>query len=165
MSKRPRKPKKEDRATESDTILQFKDTAPIDPDEFAFAFNLGVAATTYRMPMKSPREYKLNIKSDGEMRSVQFADIPMNRMAFAIREHCGDDYDKFKSILARNIALIHVVRSDKAKSWMRIGPEAREIHPAVVEAAAVMPLDEKGEFDEGPFFKEVAEIALRMEAE
>jgi hypothetical protein len=143
-----------------------ENSPPVDPEDFAFALRLGVAAASYQMPMERPANFHFRLKTnDEDVQSFRLADIPMNRSGLAIREHCAEDSEKFKAIMMRQFALMRILRANRMKPWVREEGGERSIHPAVVEAAAVMPLDSDGAFQVQPFIERVSLIAQRMESE
>lgn len=142
---------------------------PVDPEHFTFALQLGSAAGTYRMPMKSPAEAGMTLEMpDGTVQGIGFTDVPLNRFAFAIRDHFGSDRKSFTSFMMRFFALQRLSDSKRMKKWVRKvegEPDAVEVHQAVSVAAATLPLSAKGSFDANVFFKKVEETARAMDEE
>lgn len=140
--------------------------APLDPEEFGFAVRVAVVAATYRMPMPSPAEHHLDIEfPDGDTQRLVPKDIPIHRAAFAILEHCSPDPEKFQSIMARHVALIAMTKLNEAKQWVREDKDGKLLHPALIEAAAVMQLRSHRGFEREAFFQRVASIADHMGAD
>jgi hypothetical protein len=137
--------------------------ASVDPDELAFAVALGQAAWRHRMPMESPSRYGFNLAADSGITRYTFRDVPLNRFALAIREHCGPDEAKFYAIMFRVFAFMRVQRSEHMRNWTKrcdADPEAILIHPAVIAAAATAPLSEQQPtFAPKAFFSRVENLA------
>ena len=68
-----------------------KEIRAVDVDDFIFAYSVGEAAASYRMPMESPAESGFKLTDGKETREYQLTDIPLNRAALAIRDHCEGD--------------------------------------------------------------------------
>ena len=136
---------------------------PVDPGDLAFALELGLAGADGRMPMESParREVTVEIKP-GHFETLNLKDTPVNRMWLAIRNHCGDDNNKFTSMFWRITALFAVSRTDQMKPWARENENEQLLHSATIEAAAVMPLHVAGDFEPAQFAERVGEIAKRV---
>lgn len=134
---------------------------PVDPTQFTFALRLASAAGSYRMPMDSPSKAGLEVETPDGVMSIGFTDVPLNRMAFAIREHCGTDQKLFLSVMWRWFALMGVSDSPRMKKWVQTVPDdpgTQEVNEALFTAAATMPLNAKGGFDRKTFFDRVDEI-------
>jgi len=136
---------------------------PVAPEDFEFALRLGSAAATGQMPMKSPARRDVTFEMEpGGSRTIRFADTPFTRMWLAIRDHCGGDGNKFLAMFWRFDALLKVADTDQMKPWTRDSEDGWLLHPAMIEAAAVMPLDSTGDFEPAQFAERVAEIAKRV---
>ncbi len=67
--------------------------------------------------------------------------------AFAVKEHFAEDSESFSNFMVRFFALLEMFRSETPKDWVRQNPddpEAEDVHPAVIYAAAEVGLDSKG---------------------
>ncbi len=144
-------------------------TPRVDPEQFAFALQLGSAASTYRMPMESPSKMGVGLEMpDGTVQQIRFTDVPLNRLALAIREHFGPDRKTFASVMTRFFALQRLWKNNRMKKWVRKvegEPGAREVNEAVFTAAATLAVNAQGRFDENLFFKKVEEIAKVIDEE
>jgi hypothetical protein len=138
-------------------------TKPVDPEHFGFAMQLASAASSYRMPMESPAKQKIMLEMpDGKLQEIRFTDIPMNRAAMAIRDHFAPDMEAARSAMMRWMALVRLASHPSMRKWERRSGENQEwieIHNAVFDAAALLPLNKNGDFNVKAFFKKVEEIA------
>jgi hypothetical protein len=135
---------------------------PVTREELGFAVAVGGAAASYKMPTPSPTKFGLALtENDGTVMNIRFTDIPLNRGMLAIREHCGGDPSKFFSLAFRLFALGSILRRKEIAPWIRrnVSPGVDEVHPAVIEAAATLPLNSRGHFDARTFFQKVKEVA------
>ena len=143
-------------------FLKPEEIPAVDLDHFIFAFSVGDAAASYRMPMKSQCENKFVISDDKESQEFVLTDNPLNRATLAIREQCGDDGEMFQAVMYRLFALMKVLDNKKIQRWTRVSAKKSdgiEIHPAVLEAAASLPLNKRGRFQVQGFLKAVEAIA------
>lgn len=141
----------------------FPQTGPVDPEEFMFAMQLGCAAYSGQMPTRNPRTYGLNFaEEDGTIQRIAFTDIPLNRAALAIGNHCASDKKKFVAIMLRYFAFLDLWKREDMKAWVKDEPDGKHIllHGAVLEAAATMPINPKSlRFNPKLFFQRVRDIA------
>ncbi len=109
----------------------------------------------------------MNIEwESGETIKISPRDIPLNRAAFAVKEHFAKDHESFFNFMLRFFALLEVSRSETPKDWVRQNPddpEAQDVHPAVIYAAAEVGLDSKGHFPHEAFRSRVAELAEEID--
>lgn len=151
-------------------ILAFQpgQVVPVEPEQFAFALQLGSAASTYRMPMKSPASTGLRLKlPGGKVQDIRFTDVPENRLLFAICDHFGSDHKTFMSVMLRFFALRCLWGDERMKKWVRQvegEPGAVEVNEAVLVAAATFPVGAEGFFDGNAFFERVEEVARTIDA-
>lgn len=156
---------------QDDEILAFRPelAVPVEPEQFAFALQLGSAASTYRMPMKSPASTGLRLKlPDGKVQDIRFRDVPENRLAFAIRDHFAPDYKTFMSVMMRFFALRCLLGDERMKKWVRKAegdPSAVEVNEAVFVAGATFPVNAEGLFEGNAFFERVEEVARKIDAQ
>jgi hypothetical protein len=133
---------------------------PLTPEEFFFAMSLGSAAYSFRMPMQSPASRSLELRDeDDSVTELRFRDIPLNRMGFALAEHF-EDRTKFDSFMYRFWALGRLRDDLRMAAYLKEEPASEQIgiHAAVLEAAAVLPLQADGNFEPDVFFQHVAGI-------
>ena len=138
-----------------------KEIQAVDVDDFIFAYSLGAAAASYRMPMESPAESGFTLTNGKETREFRLTDIPLNRAVLAIRDHCEGDTVRFMAIMQRIFAFTKLQDDERLSRWTRKSdkdPDRMEIHGAVLEVAATLPLERNGRFDEDAFFKAVESI-------
>lgn len=79
-----------------------------------------------------------------------------------IREYCGTDEAKFSALTTRVLALVRVVHSDKMARWVVLpkdGETTGKWHPAILDAAATLPIRVSGNFDITLFRDEVKKVA------
>ena len=143
-----------------------KRAIPLDPQEFAFAFDLFQAAGSSKMPTKNPTQCIVNLDmGGGRIDKLAFADIPFNRGMLAISRHFADESDKYYAFMLRLDALSDLLRdeSDIARQWIRPmkndGRDGKDIHAAVVDLSATAPLNSKGCFNHKTFFAAVKNLA------
>jgi hypothetical protein len=134
------------------------EVAPVDPDEFATAFNLVLNAATGRValehrlgdPPEAPASAAEPPAGPPEPSKVwDIADKPLNRGLAALRERYADPV-KFNHIALRIAGLTFVIARPELAAWVERDPNgssALRLHPAVLDAAAVSPLGPGYEFD------------------
>ena len=131
-------------------------------EEFAFAFALAVHAGHLQIPVH-PQHYKVDLEDeDGEVSTLRFTDTRMNRAAIALKEHFGQEYEKFESAMWRFMAFIDLVRNDALVKWIRdsaTDPQAKEVHPAFIEVCGQMRLTRQGKFSKNRFLQALERIA------
>ena len=154
---------------DEDSAFTFKpeEIHPVDPMQFAFALQLGSAAMTYRMPMKSPATEGVAVVSkDGTVHRYTLVDRPANRLMIAIRDHFAPDDKTYMSVMMRYSALQRLWKNERMKKWVRKDeqdPEKMEVHEAVFIAGATLPLNAEGCFEEDAFFNRLEEIAKAVD--
>ena len=140
-----------------------RELVPINPVEFMGLFRRAMLAGAKKISSPDPTKYGLSIKmSDGTVQHLSPTDIPMNRAALAIREEYGNDLDMFKSIMFRIMALMKILQEGRLRKWRKSDPDCHEselIHPAVLHAAAILPLNREGWFSPTLMTREVARLA------
>lgn len=138
-------------------------TAPVSTEELTFAMNVGSAAASGKTPLSGVGDKGITIDmGDGEFRDLQFTDNPSNRAMFAIRDQFPD---KFAALMTRAWALGTIMKDDRMAEFTREvegEPEATEVHQAVWDIAAIMPLNPQLLFNGNIFFKRVAERAREI---
>ncbi|MBI3940088.1 MAG: hypothetical protein HY315_04580 [Acidobacteria bacterium] len=142
--------------------MQPEKVRPLDPREFAFALQVGSAAFSGRMPVHSPigREFLVE-DTNGEVKGIALDDTRFNRAALAILDQFAPDFEKFQSVMLRYLALLRLTRLEEMRKWQKAvcGGNDVAMHPAVLIAAATLPLAKGGAFDEFEFFRRVEELA------
>lgn len=135
---------------------------PLSYEEFEFAFALAMQAGYLKVPVY-PRAYGVNLQEgDGSVSRLVLTDIPENRAAIAVKQHFGEEYEKFQSFMWRFFALIDILHDPRAAGWIEDDPddpEAQRMAVVVVNAAATVPLNKQGKFLRKRFFAE----AIRLE--
>jgi hypothetical protein len=130
---------------------------PVDPDEFATAFNLVLNAAAGRVALEHQLGSRPDAPSAGDPASPQaepakhwdLADKPLNRGLAALRERYADPL-KFNHIALRVAGLTFAVVRPELAPWIERDPADQallRLHPAVLDAAAVSPLIAGYEFD------------------
>jgi hypothetical protein len=138
---------------------------PVDPEDFARAVRLGFAAASGQMPTESDSHEVIIEKEPGHFETTTIKEFPLARMWCAIWDHCGGDKDRFLPMFWRFEALLAMARMEEMKTWNLNREDGGQLmHPAMIEAAAVMPFDSLGNFNPQQFAERVAEIASRIEA-
>jgi hypothetical protein len=154
----------------------------IDPEEMAFAFQVFQAGLRLKMPTRNPETYGINtgdiVVAQGELDSLPTLlrgyfvvrdsrlaprDIPLHRGFLAVLSHYKD-HPHVRSILTRTMAFYFLVNKaiERLEKWQKPSqdePEAVLLHPAVIEAVALLPTGRYGEFRANQFFDLVEKIA------
>jgi hypothetical protein len=141
----------------------FQSLPPLDPEEFGFLVQVGSAAAALRTPVENPQQYGGSfINRDGVSICFRFTDRPINRFMLAVQEQLGADSEKLTAVGVRFLALQTILEKKACHRWVESDPEhpwATVVHPAVIDAAATMQLNTRGEFPQRQFFRHVAELA------
>lgn len=77
---------------------------------------------------------------------------------------CSSDYKLFLALSARFRAVVLFCHSENCREWIKDHPTRKDyilVHPAVFHAAAIHPLNTKGDFSPKPFLRKVAQIAKK----
>ncbi len=130
-------------------------------EEFRFVFSLAVHAGHLSIPASERMFGPLEHEPDGP--SLRAANIPINRAGAAVLDHYEGGGVQYHSFMCRFFAFMDLVSSGALDAWMpesTESPGAREIHPAVIDVAARIPLTRKGKFPKR-FVKEVKRLARR----
>jgi hypothetical protein len=142
---------------------------PMDWDQFAFAWDTAVAAGHLTMPVRNPETYHMNVElEDGDVREYVPRDMPLNRAALAVREHFAEDRESFFNFMTRFFALLDVFRIGTVSEWCCQNPkdpEAQDIHPAVIYAAAELKLNAEGHFPADEFHARVAALVSEIKVD
>lgn len=139
-----------------------------DLEEFSYVFDLAMHASMVKLAARNPSDKSMLLEnSDGSVVRLRPTDIPINRAAMAVVEHYRNDHSKYYSMMFRLFALMEILEDKALDRWRREDkdiPEIREIHRAVIDAAATFPLTKRGRFSRPKFLKEVERIASEMDA-
>jgi hypothetical protein len=149
---------------------------PVDPDEFATAFNLVLNAAAGRVAL----EHKLGDPPESPASSAEppagppepskywdIADKPLNRGLAALRERYTDPA-KFNYIALRVAGLTFVLGRSALAPWIErdlSGQGNLQVHPAVLDAAAVSPLGPGYEFELPPLVDNIQSAVARRYSE
>jgi len=138
------------------------------PDEFLFAIEVGNAAISHRLPIRSPLAFRVAVRrSDGRAETFRLADVPGNRFALAIREQFGNG-PTFLAILHRWLACQSLFGvDDRVYTYVTQGPHGRvRVSDAMLNACAVEPLlpPWAQAFDPDTFFERVARLTAQQAA-
>lgn len=120
---------------------------PVDVDEFIHCCEL-VARPSIR-------------DSPERAHPVFFIEDPVSVRMLAVRERCGDDDARFMAVTARFLALMELHRELRAAGYLREVQGGVELDRAVIQVAAVHPIDRETrlQFDTSSFLERVAELA------
>jgi len=155
--------KKRNNQEEIKRLPRFHETAPFDPDEFVTAFNWAMNAGAKQAIVTDPTKLGLNItEDDGTTRTLRFTDTSTARVLMAFRERYGDNPDKYIGAAGRFFALLKLVRDNALSDWIESDPSVTDfvmLHPAVVEAAAVVRLNKNGSFPRREFLNKIKHLA------
>lgn len=149
-------------------VVKPEQAVPFDPIEFKMTLMFAMEAGHEPSPGFDPTRLKLKLKdTDGSSKTLQFADIPINRFGIAVLQRYGKDTKKYSSFMFRAFALMDLVRSGELSShYYRPAPkddEASEIHDAVLELAASFPLSATGGFERRAFLEALARASAQDE--
>src|SRR5688572_9644362 len=137
---------------------------PVSAEELTFALAVGSAAAAGKIPQSGVKGMGINIADDGDVSRLELTDIPINRAAIAVRGQFPRE--AFRPIMMRLFALGEAMRDERMTPYVRDaddGSGAIEMHEAVVEIAAVMPLNRKGNFNLATFSKRGAKRAAELD--
>ena len=134
-----------------------------DWDKFATAFTWAMNAISGAAQITDPTTIGFDFDDeDGEPVQVRFNDTSVTRLGVAMRERYGaTDPDKSLSAMLRIWALMDLLKSGRLDEWIRLardGSGEREVAPAVVSAAAVVPLNREYQFPCYAFLREVRRL-------
>lgn len=139
--------------------------SPVAPDEFKFAFAVGMAAAAKKGPYRNPALYGLNIQDDetGQVTRYSPTDNGFSRAALAIKEQF-DDSEKCFSIMMRTSGLMDLIDDERMKPYIRATTDGEmEIREEVLEVAAEAKFSSRHGFDSARFFRKL-EVRLKMSA-
>jgi hypothetical protein len=138
---------------------KFEDAQPFDPAEFNTALDWYENAALKKAQVDNPEKFGAIFDfGNGKVEEIRFTDIPMNRGMIALKERYGDDQDKFFSIVLRIQSLFKIYQDGVVEKYIRRKGEIVEIHPAVVDAAASVKLNDQGWFPVDKFLETVDEL-------
>ena len=137
-----------------------EDAVPFDPVEFQLAFAYAVEVSHAPATLlNNPRDFKFSRKEGSKTNHYMFADVPMNRLGFAMVQRFRNDQTKFSSFMWRWLGVIELVHSDALGDEFRQPAQSEEdpdmIHPYVIELAGSFPLNSKGRFEHPAFLAEL----------
>ena len=125
-----------------------RDVKPVKAGEFCFAMDIVEAAVDGRLP----------ISIDPEKAKYPF----IIGMA-AIRDYIKDE-EQVKSLSLRTSAFSDMLQDGSPSEWRR-GDEGDRLDGAYIMAAAEMPINSQGSFDNDEFFNRVKEISAKHSPE
>lgn len=142
---------------------EFDHLPPIDPDEFATAFNWAMNAASGRAIIADPSDLRLGFRGiDGGIHEIRFTDTVLARITIAMKERYGDNTEKYVSASGRIFALLRLLQSGELSDWIRPDPSDPgnyEIHPSLVEAASNVRLTRNCTFPRDEFLRTVEQLA------
>jgi hypothetical protein len=134
-------------------------------EQLVFALGVADAAATGKTPQSGIGHLGVEgAPADGVAR-IGLTDIPANRAMIAVRKQFPSEV--FQPLMFRMWALATVMKDSRAKAFLRAAeddPEGQEVHEAVYEVAATMPLNKDALFNAQKFFRRVAARAREIEA-
>ncbi|MCO6415710.1 hypothetical protein JYK14_05895 [Siccirubricoccus sp. KC 17139] len=120
---------------------------PVRPEELLEAWRLARRAAALRQ--WGPRRVLLFPRPDGEMTELAIADPDAGCWAEAIDRAAGLDTIGGLALCLRLLALVEVLtRAPSLAALFEVTAEGIEMHPALLAAAAALPLDAAARFDE-----------------
>ena len=139
-----------------------KDIAPMDGDEFRQVLEWAAEIAYGCAPdsVANPSEKQIHMDmGDGSIGTIQFTDIPQNRLVMAVSQHYRSNRPKFYSFMFRVWALMPILQGGLPPEYARQEGNGQAIHDAVFEVAATLPLTKRGEFHRARFLAELRRIA------
>lgn len=148
-------------------VVNPEGASSFDADEFLYVHEMMVHAMGRKVSAHKPSDKHLLLEEeDGSVVELRPADIPMNRAAFAVLEHYGDDSVKYQSMMWRFLGLMDIFTDEeKLRDRKRETEHGMEISTAVIMAAASVPLGSDGKFPLDIFLEEVRRIEAEAAAE
>jgi hypothetical protein len=140
------------------------DVPPVDADELATAFNLVMNTAAGRVTLEHSLD-ELRAAAEPDKRWL-IDDKPLTRGLAALRERYADP-QKFNDLALRIAAITFALARPELGRWLRPGAglaDGRLLHPAVLDAAAATPLNQRYEFDLEPFLALVEKLAAEKYA-
>jgi hypothetical protein len=134
-----------------------------DRHEFATAFTWAMNAASGAAQITDPTTLGIEFEEeDGKPVQLRFRDTSLTRVGIAMRErYSATDPDRAMSAMLRIWALMDLLKSGRLDEWIRLARDVsgeREIAPAVVYAAAVVPLNKEYQFPWYAFLREVRRL-------
>ena len=144
-------------------MLNPEELPPLNSAEFASIFDRAIEAGAGQIKIPDPSKLSLEVaEEDGSVTRIGLTDSPINRMGVAIRQEYGADSEMFQNIMFRILALMKALHHPETMEAMVEECEDSEgamVHPAVIEAAALLPLNEEGDFEIQELLREAEKIA------
>ncbi len=118
-----------------------------DPDEFATAYNFAGNVVQGKASMSDPEDDEMcMISDDGRVTIIPPPDDPISLLLIALLERYRDSPLKYISAAYRILALTRIKNAPELRPWVRYREGGWELHPTLLDAAAVTPLTEDGTF-------------------
>ncbi len=157
--KKPRKQRRKGRPQRR-IALHMQPVAPADLAD-AHGLLLATPAEGSDMPL-----IRMEVVAGGMVR-LHLTDHPLNCFLRALDRRFPEDPNKLRSLAVRTLALCAITWTDECRRWIvdERDPEHVLVHPAVMEVAAGMPLNDQGGFHRVEFFRRVAEVAAAKYAD
>lgn len=151
----------EKRTSELIDITSLDKLPALEPESFKFAMEAAFAASTGQMPLCPAPNRNLKIDDGEKVINIEIADSSLFRFVTAISSHYEEDEISVYNAVFRFRALNSILKSPLLEEWRipSTDPDSCLVHPAVFEAAAKVPLNRKGKFDEMQFFEEVRRLS------
>lgn len=146
----------------TDLVPEPSDVGPCDRAEFVAAILYGGTVSSGEVPdqERNPSDCKIQFE-DG---TLSLTDRPMNRFGMAMARRFRGDEAGYRTFMWRWMAMGAITADpDAPDEFFRGEGRQREMHPAIVHAAAVVPLRDKLQFDPPEFWDRVREIAKELE--
>lgn len=140
-----------------------EDACPMEPAEFAQAFQLAIIAGERPQDLEDPAasDPQEELLGDDGL-PLQLSDTPYNRAAMALKRRYGDNRTVFASAFYRFRALMDLVSKGALGAWARSSIRrqgALRLHPAVLDVASEMRLSKNGKFASRKFLDAVKTLA------
>jgi hypothetical protein len=126
-------------------------------DEFAYYFGVAISAAELTLPTRNPETVGVVVveHEGGSVERLSLVDNPMNRALLATKREIGDAW-KFSSFVWRFWALMELIGANRLGGFTQQvadAPEARHMHPAVIDVARRLTLTKQGHFRAHEFLR------------
>lgn len=130
---------------------------PVSPDEFKFAFAVGMAAAAKKGPYRNPALHGFELRDDetGEVTRYSATDNGLARATFAVLDQF-DDREKCVAIMMRINGMMDLIDDERMKPYIRPAEgNDMEVRDEVLEVAAEAKMSSKRGFNPTQFFRKV----------
>jgi hypothetical protein len=135
---------------------------PMDPDEFRDAYEYAMMIADNEFLEHVPAVGMPLIEHEGKRFALSNSFI--TRFSLAAYQHF-EDADRGHVFMWRIPALFSILDDPQIENYCREEGGSRSVHPAVLEVAAIHPLNARYQFAPASFFEDVERVVKRMETD